>query len=82
MLKLMKYDPQSVLEKSNLTSRVTKLVSSLRKAKVSSKARLIEVWSTSDRKYLLDVLSLWFKEGDGQTALRKKWDSVVNQACK
>ena len=65
MLKLMKYDPQSVLEKSNLTSRVTKLVSSLRKAQVSSKARLITVWLTSDRKYLLDVLSLWFKEGDG-----------------
>ena len=31
VVKLMKYDPNSVLEKSNLTSRVTKLVSTLRK---------------------------------------------------
>ena len=65
----MKYDPHSVLEKSNLTSRVTKLVNTLRKYQISNKPELVEIWKNEDRNFLLDVLLLWFKEGQGQAFL-------------
>jgi len=41
--KQMLFEPDSVLNMSNLTSRVTKLISALRKMQVSSKGRLGEL---------------------------------------
>jgi len=61
--------PESVLEGSNLAPRVTRLVSTLRKWQIDSKAKLITFWRTKDVSFLHDILSLWFN-AKGQAELK------------
>ena len=63
MAKSLAYDPSSILEKSNLTTRVTKLVGVLRRNQVSTKATFTTMLQSEDKQFLLDALQPWYKGG-------------------
>ena len=71
--KQMVHAAESVLDPSNLTSRVTVLVATLRKLKVSSKARLAELGKL---QWLLDCLLPWYSK-QGQAILTKTWGKIT-----
>lgn len=60
--KLMAHGADSVLDPSNLTSRVTKLVSMLRKAQISSKQQLKEQIGVNKLQWLLDCITPWYSK--------------------
>lgn len=56
----MVHAPYTVLDQSNLTSRVTRLIANLRKLEVSSQSKLKELYEAGQLHWLHDCLSTWF----------------------
>ena len=80
MAKSLAYDPSSVLEKSNLTTRVTKLVGVLRRNQVSTKATLTAMFQSEDKEFLLDALQPWYKGGRSkiETLIKNLWQVKIS----
>lgn len=57
---------KSVLEKGNLTSKVTKIISILKNSGCDSKAKIEEKWTAGNPYFLLDAVLLWLKDDKGK----------------
>ena len=68
---MLAHNESQVLESSNLTSKVTRLVSKLQSRGIDSKAKLSAAW-VDERLFLQEELISWFKPA-GKTELALKW---------
>ena len=57
----LKFPPDRVLHGVDLTPKVTRLISALRRHQVDSWAKLATVWSESDPNFLREELQMWAK---------------------
>jgi hypothetical protein len=69
------YSETQVLEGSNLTSKVTRLVGKLQSRGVDCKAKLQAAWKM-DRLFLQEELLAWYKPA-GKSELSARWTSMV-----
>ena len=91
-MKQMAYSSATVLDPSNLTSRVTKLVSVLRRAQISSLKQLVEAAATESSEanqqtgrksqdlklvWLLECLLPWYTK-QGQSTLTASWPNILS----
>lgn len=70
--KSMSHSPKAVLERGNMTSKVTKLLSLLSASTIDSKAKLEAKWE-SNPYFLLDAYQLWFDTETSRQAAKSVW---------
>ena len=70
--KAMSHSPKAVLERGNMTSKVTKLLSLLSSSGIDSKRKLEAKWE-SNPYFLLDAYQLWFDSEPSRQAAKAAW---------
>jgi len=72
LTKAMSHAPKTVLERGNMTSKVTKLLTLLSSSDIDSKTKLEAKWETNPF-FLLDAYQLWFENEPSRQAAKTLW---------
>ena len=70
--KHMVSNPKAVLERGNLTVKVTKAVNSLKNANADSRAKIEAKWNDENPYFMMDAIMLWMDDA-GKQLVKAKW---------
>jgi hypothetical protein len=73
--KMLVASPKEILEKGNMTSKVTRLIAALRQHECDTKQKCITIWKEQNPYFLLDIFMLWVNEKD-KNIIKAQWPLV------
>lgn len=65
--------PALLLDDTNLTQKVTRMLSCLQRFDIDTKDKLTEMWQGANQLFLQDCICLWIKDKDKIKEVKQKW---------